>query len=83
MTFEWTEGPEPLAFQVVGACPGHIHFELLGTDGSVCAGGTLGRRECISLANLFVKAIDLIDDTETHERHYIDDGIAELEALQN
>lgn len=78
MTFDWAEGPEPVAFQITGTCPGHAHFELLGIDGSAVADGILSRRECIALANLFVHTIDLIDES----RDYIDHGLAELEALQ-
>jgi hypothetical protein len=29
MTFDWLEGPEPVAFQVTGTCSDHAHFELL------------------------------------------------------
>jgi hypothetical protein len=82
VTFDWSEGPEPVAFQVTGVCSLHAHFELLGVDGSAVAGGILSRQECVTLANLFVKTIDLIDDTESHERKYIDHGIRELENLQ-
>jgi hypothetical protein len=78
MTFDWLEGPEPVAFQVTGTCSDHAHFELLGIDGSAVADGTITKRQCIALANLFVKTIDLIDSTSD----YIDNGIAELEQLQ-
>jgi hypothetical protein len=81
MTFDWTEGPEPVALQITGACAQHVHAELVGVDGQSVADLTLSRRECVSLANLFVRAIDLIDDTENHERHYIDRGLEQLEQL--
>jgi hypothetical protein len=78
MTFDWTEGPEPVAFQVVGVCADHGHFELLGLDGSAVAGGILSRQECLTLANLFTRTVEAIDSAE---EEYIHDGIARLEAL--
>jgi hypothetical protein len=79
VTFDWAEGPEPVAFQVTGTCPEHAHFELLGIDGESVASGILTRRQCITLANLFVSTVDLIDETTDG---YVKHGIAQLEQLQ-
>jgi hypothetical protein len=79
MIFDWQEGPEPVAFQVTDVCEDHAHFELLGIDGSSVADGILSRRECLSLANLFTRAVEAIDGAE---EEYIEYGISKLEALQ-
>jgi hypothetical protein len=77
VTFDWLEGPEPVAFQVTGTCGDHAHFTLLGIDGQSVADGILTRRECLSLANLFTRTTEMIDRTDD----YISNGIAELESL--
>jgi hypothetical protein len=78
MTFDWLEGPEPIAFQISGTCSDHAHFDLLGIDGTAVASGTLTRSECLTLANLFTRTTEMIDGTDD----YINDGIAQLESLQ-
>jgi hypothetical protein len=78
MTFDWLEGPEPVAFQVSGVCEDHAHFDLIGIDGESVADGILSRRECLSLANLFTRTVEAIDGAE---EEYIRDGISKLEAL--
>jgi hypothetical protein len=75
MTFDWVEGPEPVAFQITGACSDHAHFDLISIDGTAVAGGTLTRRQCLALANLFTRTVEMIDETDG----YVEHGIAELE----
>jgi hypothetical protein len=77
VTFDWLEGPEPVAFQVTGTCGDHAHFVLLGIDGQSVADGTLTRRDCLSLANLVTRTTEMIDRTDD----YTSNGIAELESL--
>jgi hypothetical protein len=68
-------GPEPVAFQVTGTCSDHAHIDLLGVDGTVGASGTITRRECLALANLFTNTVEMIDGTDG----YVEHGLAELE----